>query len=458
MRVPVPAMSAADDDNDNDDDDNDNDNDATPGAVGRVPVDHRHHYRTATVDVTAGHQPVLVRSWQPGARPDRTEHLDLGRASVGRSYGSDGSDRRERARPALPRPARGHRRRCPLRLVNQLDVETYLKGMGEVPSNWPIEAIASQAVVARTYAAGHVVQRRAVRLRPVPGLHRRRPRGAGPERRRRRHPGTSRDLRRPAGDDRVLGRRRRHHRHHLEGFGSDSTYPYLQVVRYDTPDPLPWRAEVALSDVGSRFAYPGSVTDVKIGQAGPSGRALQVTLDGSAGPQAVDGRTFAAHLGLRSTLFQPTVTTDDNVPPPPPFGATSTQALPDDSAAIKQASLVGDTASLRVPNVSGLRDWGNKLMSLQARSAHHATDLAANPFTWIVITVALAGTFAMFARGDIPSPDAMQLIDGVRFPILRWPAERTRITTPLAKPSLLHAPPDARLASHRWAKLGGRAT
>src|SRR5204863_2348202 len=40
----------------------------------------------------------------------------------------------------------------PLRLVNQLDVETYLKGMGEVPGNWPLEAIASQAVVTRTYA------------------------------------------------------------------------------------------------------------------------------------------------------------------------------------------------------------------------------------------------------------------------------------------------------------------
>src|SRR5262249_12587059 len=94
----------------------------------------------------------------------------------------------------------------------------------------------------------------------------------------------------------------------LEGFGSpDGAYPYLQVVRYNTPDPLPWRAEIALTDVAARFNYRGTLTDVKVSQVGPSGRALQVTLNGSSGPAVVDGRAFEAGLGLRSTLFQPTV-------------------------------------------------------------------------------------------------------------------------------------------------------
>ena len=326
----------------------------------------------------------------------------------------------------------------PLRLVNQLDVETYLKGMGEVPSSWPIEAIASQAVVARTYAlramsfSGELCDYDLCQV----------------------YIGADREA---AGQNDAVDATRGQVVTYggslattvysadaggitatpLEGFGSDSTYPYLQVVRYDTPDPLPWRAEVALTDVGSRLSYPGSVTDVRIGQAGPSGRALQVTLDGSAGPLAVDGRMFASSLGLRSTLFQPTITTDDNVPPPPPSGDAGLQALPEDAGAIQHAALTGDTTALTGPNMAGLHDWGSKLTSSLSRSAHHATDLASHPATWIALTLVLMGMAYFYARGETPSPFALQLTDGLRFPMLRWPAERLNITSPLARPQSL---------------------
>lgn len=326
----------------------------------------------------------------------------------------------------------------PLRLVNQLDVETYLKGMGEVPSTWPLEAIAAQAVVARTYAlramsfSGELCDYDLCQV----------------------YIGADREA---AGQNAAVDATQGQVVAYggglattvysadaggitatpLEGFGSDTTYPYLQVVRYDTPDPLPWRSEVALSDVASRFRYPGTVTDVKIGQAGPSGRALQVTLDGSSGPFAVDGRKFASSLGLRSTLFQTTITTDDNVPPPPPFGDANTQALPEDAAAIRQAALTGDTASLGGPNIAGLRDWGSRLTSSLSRSAHHATDLASNPAAWVAVTLVLMGTAYVFARGDIPSPFAPQLVNGLQFPMLRWPADGRRITSPLARAEAL---------------------
>jgi SpoIID/LytB domain protein len=322
----------------------------------------------------------------------------------------------------------------PLRLVNQLDVETYLKGMGEVPSTWPLEAIAAQAVVARTYAlramsfSGELCDYDLCQVYI----------GADREAQ-----GQNEAVDATQGQVVTYGGGLATTVYSadaggitatpLEGFGSDTSYPYLQVVRYDTPDPLPWRAEVALSDVASRFSYPGSVTDVKVGQAGPSGRALQVTLDGSAGPFAVDGRKFAASLGLRSTLFQPTITTDDNVPPVPPFGGSGTQALPEDSAAIKQAALTGDVASAGRP-IAGLRDWGSKLTSSLSRSAHGATDLASNPAAWVAVTLALMATAFVFARGDVPSPVALQLIDGLHFPMLRWPAEGRRIDSPLARP------------------------
>ena len=184
------------------------------------------------------------------------------------------------------------------------------------------------------------------------------------------------------------------------------------------------------------------MTNVAIGQAGPSGRALQVTLDGSAGPQAVDGRSFASRLGLRSTLFKPTITTDDNVPPPPPFGdAAPQQALPDDSVAIKKAALAGDALAVRGPNVAGLREWANRISSSLSHTTTHATDLLNQPVTWLAVTILVAGLAAGFARGEVPSPFALQVVDGMRFPVLRWPAERLRITSPLAHPSAVSPPP-----------------
>ena len=259
----------------------------------------------------------------------------------------------------------------PLRLVNQLDVETYLKGMGEVPGNWPLEAIGAQAVVARTYALRAMSSSGELCDYDLCQVYI----GADNE-----SPGQSAAVDATQGQVVEYGGQLASTVYSadaggitastLEGFGSpDDAYPYLQVVKYDTPDPLPWRAEIALGDLGNRFGYPGTVTNVAIGQAGPSGRALQVTLDGTAGPQAVDGRSFAARLGLRSTLFKPTITTDDNVPPPPPFGdAPAQQALPDDSVAIKNAALVGDAMAVRGPNTASLRDWASKLTSSLSRT------------------------------------------------------------------------------------------
>src|SRR3954470_3921950 len=296
-----------------------------------------------------------------------------------------------------------------LRLVNQLDVETYLKGMAEVPANWPIEAIGAQAVVARTYALRAMASSGELCDYDLCQVY------AGAD---------NESQGQNAAVDATQGQVVEYEGQlastvysadaggitatTLEGFGSpDGAYPYLQVVRYDTPDPLPWRAEIALSDIASRFSYPGTVTDVKIGQAGPSGRALQVTLDGSSGPATVDGRSFAARLSLRSTLFVPTITTDDNVPPPPPIGGEAVQALPEDATAITAAAIKGDAASVRGPNIAGLRDWGTKLTSSLKQSAHHAKDLAGQPVAWIALTFAIAGLAAVYARGDLPAPFAL---------------------------------------------------
>jgi len=43
-----------------------------------------------------------------------------------------------------------------LKVINHVDLEDYLQGIGEVPSSWPLNAIEAQTVAARTYALAHL--------------------------------------------------------------------------------------------------------------------------------------------------------------------------------------------------------------------------------------------------------------------------------------------------------------
>jgi stage II sporulation protein D len=240
-------------------------------------------------------------------------------------------------------PARGRRYRGVieaiggdgLRLVNDLDVEQYLRGMGEVRNpGWPAASLRAQAVAARTYAlramqtSGELcdTQRCQVYL------------GADAE-----YAAMNKAVADSARQVITYGRSLASAVYSAngggfsasreEGFGTTGAgYPYLRPAPYETKDPLPWEVKVAFSDLGPRFGYPGQVTAVRVSKAGPSGRALEVTLDGSAGPRVVAGLAFDAGLGLKSTLFSLGVGTAD-VAPPPPTAAENLQALPEELAA-----------------------------------------------------------------------------------------------------------------------------
>ena len=41
-------------------------------------------------------------------------------------------------------------------IINVLPIEDYLRGLGEVPPSWPLEAIKAQIVAARCYALTHL--------------------------------------------------------------------------------------------------------------------------------------------------------------------------------------------------------------------------------------------------------------------------------------------------------------
>jgi stage II sporulation protein D len=228
-----------------------------------------------------------------------------------------------------------------LRLINIVGIEDYLRGMAEVPSTWPAAAVQAQTVAARTYAlramqaGGEICDDARCQVYV----------GATAE-----SPGQNAAV--AATSKRVItfggklaaavysaeagGVSANEH----EGFGTpDSTYPYLKNVTYDIDNPLPWKLVVGLDEVARRFGYPGSVDAVRVSEAGPSARALAVTLDGSAGPRTVDGRGFARSLGLRSTRFTAALGTADGTPLPPPPAEEPIQALPDETAALARQPL-----------------------------------------------------------------------------------------------------------------------
>jgi SpoIID/LytB domain protein len=239
-----------------------------------------------------------------------------------------------------------------LRLVNEVDVEQYLRGMGEVRDpRWPPASLRAQAVAARTYAlramavAGELcdTQRCQVYL------------GADAE-----YGAMNKAVADTARQVVVFGRGLASTVYSAngggvtasreEGFGtSGGGYPYLRPGPYQTQNPLPWTVKVALTDLAARFGYRGQITGARVGQTGPSGRATAVVIDGTAGSRTVTGLAFDAGLGLKSTLFTLATGTSDVAPPAPPPG-DGIQALPEDLA----SAAGGETSAARAASIPAL--------------------------------------------------------------------------------------------------------
>lgn len=215
-------------------------------------------------------------------------------------------------------------------LVNQLNVEDYLRGMGEVlDPSWPAASLQAQAIAERTYAMRYMQTSGQIcadtRCQVYLGAK----------------------VEYPAMDQAVAASRGQvltyggslastvfsangggYEATPQEGFGgSDPGNPYLRAAPYLTKDPAPWTVSVGLADLAGVFGYHGTITDVTVSQKGPSGRALAVSLVGSSGTQVVPGLVFASSLNLRSTLFTPQVGSASAAPPLPAPG-TPLQGLP----------------------------------------------------------------------------------------------------------------------------------
>ncbi len=193
-----------------------------------------------------------------------------------------------------------------MRLVNHVDLERYLMGMGEVRDpNWPEAALQAQAIAARTYALWTVRSGRELCPTQTCQVYL----GAQAE-----YAAMNQAVRATRGqvvtfDGTII--QAVYSANHAglsgtvaEGFGpSASEVPYLVPVAYPNADPRAETIRKELGEVAGRVGYNGELATVKITRAGPSGRALDVTLDGTGGPMVVDGVAFWQALALPSTLY-----------------------------------------------------------------------------------------------------------------------------------------------------------
>jgi stage II sporulation protein D len=193
-----------------------------------------------------------------------------------------------------------------LRFVNQVNVETYLRGMGEVRNpSWPAAGLQAQAIAARTYAMRAMAvggelcdsQRCQVYL------------GSDAE-----YAAMDNAVAATAGQVLMYGKSLAsavysanaggHTADRAEGFGVEgASYPYLRAAPYLTDNRDEWTITIALTDVARRLNYRGAITSINVVHRGPSGRATALNLIGESGEKAVTGLEFDAALGLRSTLF-----------------------------------------------------------------------------------------------------------------------------------------------------------
>ncbi|MGI9080391.1 MAG: SpoIID/LytB domain-containing protein [Acidimicrobiales bacterium] len=214
-----------------------------------------------------------------------------------------------------------------LQLVNTLDVELYLRGMGEVRDpGWPAAALQAQAIAARTYAVRSIAAGKTlcstdqcqVYLGQTAEYAAMDKAVAATRGRVLRYDGTLAEAVYSASGGGVSATPE-------EGFGTgQADEPYLRAAPYPTLDPQPWTLRMPLTEMGRRFGYAGAATGARISRTGPSGRALEITFDGDAGPLAVNGQRFFSELSLRSTLY--TVRVEGPAPPPATKGAANADA------------------------------------------------------------------------------------------------------------------------------------
>jgi SpoIID/LytB domain protein len=268
-----------------------------------------------------------------------------------------------------------------LHLTNEVDVEQYVRGLGEMPASWPAAALQAQAIAARTFAVRAAAAGRTLCDDQQCQVYI----GAGNE-----HPATSAAAVATRGQVLTYKGALAEAVYSAsaggvsatpeEGFGPSSpAIPYLTPVSYPTSDPQLWAMTVPLREAGARFGYRGELQSVRVSRTGPSGRPLEITFEGSNGPMAMDGHRFWAELDLRSTLF--TLRTE-----------------------VAELPVDGEALAARVPDLAPFAGPPADPAVADAAAARPAPPERAPWVLLAVLLLAVSGTASRRVRSRTPSP------------------------------------------------------
>jgi SpoIID/LytB domain protein len=206
-----------------------------------------------------------------------------------------------------------------LRVVNQIDVEQYLWGLGEVRSKWSPPALRAQIVAARTYAMRAMAANGEICDTQRCQVYR----GASGE-----------YAQQVDAVNTTLGSVLSYGGHYAsavfsanaagvsatpeEGFGTpNASHPYLVASPYQSDSNVTFQVRIGLDDLAHRLGYTGTASAFAVVTKGPSGRPLEVEVTGDRGPLRVRALAADAAMGLRSTMWGAHIETADAAPAAP---------------------------------------------------------------------------------------------------------------------------------------------
>lgn len=271
----------------------------------------------------------------------------------------------------------------PLRVINEIDVEQYLWGLGEVGASFPPAAIEAQMVAARTYALRAMAANGEIcdtqRCQVYKGVN---GEFAGQRDAVSRTLGVTLGYAGRFASSVYSANAAGFSATPEEGFGTpNTTHPYLVATRYVTHSDDVWQVRIALADLATRLHYPGSATAIKVAKTGASGRAIEVELDGDAGPFRASALAVDAAMGLRSTFWSMRLLMEETAPEAPEAAALI-QAQPEAVGAV----IAQDTrAAIRRDRNARSTTSTIELAAADGRDEGHGTDLP-----WPLVLVVLA--------------------------------------------------------------------
>lgn len=194
--------------------------------------------------------------------------------------------------------------------VNFVDLESYLYSVlgGEMPTNWPLEALKSQAVAARSYALYRRSRSQSAEYDVVSTTASQVYKGLEAE-----APSTRTAV--DATRNQVLtygGQIIEAVFHSSSGGYTENVedvwqqpLPYLRAVQdYDAGAPVyQWSVSIPMAEFAQRITGVGYLTAATPERTTPHGRVVSIRMEGDSGSRLLSGNEVRQALGLKSTLF-----------------------------------------------------------------------------------------------------------------------------------------------------------